>query len=1274
MAVKRTVSAPNPRKRSRHELLALSSLALAVACAFPGHACAANYTVSNQTELFAAINAANAGSDPSSTIVLSGDLALATSAMLPTPNKPLTIDTRGFTLSGMGAASGVNFSSGGGTLTIRGTLYGGDGTEVAGSASNGGAGLGVNRGSSNLVNNGTITGGNGGHASSGNYGGLGVAQGAGTFINNGTVTGGVGDGGLASGIGATLTSGGTLTNHGTIQGGASRTGTGGIGLEFNIGGGTLNNDGTVKGGESLGGTATGGYGVYASATGASVINNTGMIEGGSGAAAIHGVSSLNIVNSGTISAGAGQANAIQLGSTTRTITLQLQAGWAINGNVVGGTTANDTLILGGSANATFDISAVGAAAQYQNFDIFQKTGTSTWSLVGTGTASTPWTIQQGTLQLGNGGTSGIFVGDVTNNGALAFNRSNLLTFANVISGSGSVSQVGTGETVLTGANTYTGGTTISAGSLRITSDGNLGDVAGGLTFTGGTLATGADIASARTVALNGTGTLATDAGTTFTLSGVVSGNGGLTKMGGGTLVLTGTNTYAGGTSIDGGEVRIASDANLGASAGALSFAGGTLHTTADIAMNRAVALGGTGTFLTDAGTTLAEGGAITGSGALVKAGNGSLVLAGNDTYGGGTTIAAGTLQVGNGGTSGSIVGNVRDNGAIAFDRSDTVTFAGVVSGAGMLAQNGNGTTVLTGANTYAGGTTISGGTLQLGDGGTGGSIVGNVANGGKLVFDRSDVVDFSGTISGGGSVVQAGTGNTVFNGAQTYTGATSVEAGRLSVNGSITSAVTVHVAGTLGGAGTIFGDVTNIGTVAPGNSIGKLTVAGDYAGQGGTLAIEAALGDDSSATDRLVVTGDTSGITNVKVTNVGGSGALTVQGIQIVDVQGASNGSFNLVGDYLYQGQPAVVSGAYAYRLYKNGLSTPNDGDWYLRSQVIASATGTPPATPVTSPLYAPNVPLYEVYAGVLQRLNQLGTLQQRVGSPDFNADDSSASNHARPAAAWVRVHTDHADFSPETSIVGADYAVTTQKLQVGVDGLLHEGDSGVLVAGVTAQSGKATSNVRSAFGEGRIKATGYGIGGTLTWYGAGGFYIDAQAQWNRYRSDIDSYTLARQLANGNHGSGYDLGVEAGQKFALNDEWSLIPQGQLTYSSVRFDGFVDPYGADVSRRDGDSLEARAGLAVDHLSAWRSESGMNRAHVYGIGNLYYDFMGGTKADVSGLTLNSKNAPLWGGLGIGGSLAWKDGRYRLFGETLAQTSLQHFGDSTSYSLRVGFNMRW
>ena len=91
---------------------------------------------------------------------------------------------------------------------------------------------------------------------------------------------------------------------------------------------------------------------------------------------------------------------------------------------------------------------------------------------------------------------------------------------------------------------------------------------------------------------------------------------------------------------------------------------------------------------------------------ITKQGTGTLVLSGDNTYTGDTIIRAGTLQLGNGGTSGSIVGDVVDNGTFAVNRSDTFTFNGAISGSGAFAQIGTGTTVLTGANTYTGGTTI----------------------------------------------------------------------------------------------------------------------------------------------------------------------------------------------------------------------------------------------------------------------------------------------------------------------------------------------------------------------------------------------------------------------------------------------------------------------------------------------------------------------------------------------------------------------------------------
>ena len=100
--------------------------------------------------------------------------------------------------------------------------------------------------------------------------------------------------------------------------------------------------------------------------------------------------------------------------------------------------------------------------------------------------------------------------------------------------------------------------------------------------------------------------------------------------------------------------------------------------------------------------------------------------------------------------AGSIVGDVTNDGALVFDRSDVQSFAGVISGSGTVTQAGTGTTILTGTNTYTGGTLISGGTLQLGNGGASGSIVGNIVDNGALVFDRSGALSIAGVISGSG--------------------------------------------------------------------------------------------------------------------------------------------------------------------------------------------------------------------------------------------------------------------------------------------------------------------------------------------------------------------------------------------------------------------------------------------------------------------------------------------------------------------------------------------
>lgn len=106
---------------------------------------------------------------------------------------------------------------------------------------------------------------------------------------------------------------------------------------------------------------------------------------------------------------------------------------------------------------------------------------------------------------------------------------------------------------------------------------------------------------------------------------------------------------------------------------------------------------------------------ITGSAGLVKAGSGFLILGGANTYTGGTTISAGTLQIGNGGAGGILPGDVVNNAVLAFNRSNTQTYAGAISGSGEVTKAGTGTQILTGTNSYAGQTSVTNGTLLFGN-------------------------------------------------------------------------------------------------------------------------------------------------------------------------------------------------------------------------------------------------------------------------------------------------------------------------------------------------------------------------------------------------------------------------------------------------------------------------------------------------------------------------------------------------------------------------------
>lgn len=111
----------------------------------------------------------------------------------------------------------------------------------------------------------------------------------------------------------------------------------------------------------------------------------------------------------------------------------------------------------------------------------------------------------------------------------------------------------------------------------------------------------------------------------------------------------------------------------------------------------------------------------------------------------------------------------------------------------------------------------------------------------------------------------------------------------------LAGAVNVDSGATFGGSGVVNGDVYNSGKIAmshEGETGNTLTINGNYTGDNGNLYFNTQLGDDSSPTDKLVISGDTSGNTTVYVANVNGKGAQTKNGIEVIDVGGQSEGAF----------------------------------------------------------------------------------------------------------------------------------------------------------------------------------------------------------------------------------------------------------------------------------------------------------------------------------------------------------------------------------------------
>lgn len=1112
----------------------------------------------------------------------------------------------------------------------------------------------------------------------------------------------------------------------------------------------------------------------------------------------------------------GQVNLVNTGSAVLNF-WDGNTGPKFNGVVNGGsgvwwaTGTDNWTDMTGAVNASYDNGAFAVFAGVSgavNIDNSQGAVTASGLQFA---ASGGYRIQGGALTL-TGPQSVIRVGDGTSAG-LGYSA----IIASEITGNTQLVKTDLGRLELTGTNSYTGGTAINGGTVRISSDANLGAASGGISFNGGTLNTTANISSARAVDLAGQGVFSTDAGTTLTLTGNLTGAGLIGKLGAGTLVFAGTGSrtggievvqgtllvngnYAaatglvtmnqiatlGGTGTIGGNVNLSGTLAPGANGvgtltingdllisptatlayefGQANVAGGALNDLVNVGgnlildgtINVTVPTGGAfgagiyrvfnyGGTLTDNGLTLGampagsnvgvqtsiagqvnlinfaglalnfwDGAAGPKNNGVVNGGSGvwqssggndnwtdaaGLVNAGYSdgafaVFGG----AAGTVTVDNslgqvtaGGMQFATTGYTITGGGIALTGGQatirvgdgstagagyTATINAALSGASELVKTDAGTLVLGGTNSYTGGTRITGGTVQIASDPNLGAAAGgltfdggalaatatltsargvNFLGAGTLSTANGTTFTLSGTLTGTSALTKAGAGTLLLTGNNGgYTGATRVTGGTLAVMGAFGGAVDVGAGTRLEGTGSV-GAVTNAGTVAPGrDGFGTLTVNGSYTGSNGILAIDAELGGDNSRADRLVVNGATAGNTVINVTNQGGLGAATVDGIKIIDVTGASNGAFALGNsDYLFEGDPALIAGAYGYRLYKNGVTTPADGDWYLRSSLLQPTT---PETP-NIPLYQPGVPVYEAYGQTLAALNQIGTMQERTGNRQW------AEGNAQSFGIWGRMESKRARPEAVRSTSFTDVNIDSWKVELGADKVLSErADGASLVLGVLGSYGEANASIASSFGNGSIKTRGYSAGATLSWFGPQGFYVDGRAQVSWFDSKLTSTVLGK-LADDNKGTGQAYSVEIGKRAPMGAGLSITPQIQTVYSTVGFDRFTDPNDAAVSSKLGDSLKTRWGFSLDRQDG--------RSHIYGVVNLSYEWLDGTVTDVSGTPIARENHRLWGELGLGGSVKL-GGRLVLYSEVSADTAINDFGDSYALKGVAGLRM--
>ncbi|EDQ9337965.1 autotransporter outer membrane beta-barrel domain-containing protein [Salmonella enterica] len=731
----------------------------------------------------------------------------------------------------------------------------------------------------------------------------------------------------------------------------------------------------------------------------------------------------------------------------------------------------------------------------------------------------------------------------------------------------------------------------------------------------------------------------------------------LTKEGAGTLILSGDNDYSGGTTINEGTLVAASTTALGTGLvdnnatlvldadSEVSAAGGiTTHSgaTTQLALGTSLDLGDSALIQEDGSTLNVEL-----NSDLVQ----PLITGGSATLGGDLVVSDASLQARASDAEfqsfklmdmdSDISGDFTSLTMNLTDKPDYLTVTGAIN-----PQDQSEYLLTEGLswNATATSATPAHGTFTLGAG------------------DSFEVTSVLGDKTGNGdwdgkTLTKLGAGKLMLSGANTYTGDTNVQEGTLWLSGDGTigemgsqQAVNVASGATFGGSngttvngkvtnegmlvfgdsdetGAIFtlnGDLINMGTMTSGSSASTpgntLYVDGNYTGNGGSLYLNTVLGDDDSATDKLVITGDASGTTELYINGIG-DGAQTTNGIEVVDVGGVSTSdAFVLKNE--------VNASLYTYRLYWN----ESDNDWYLASKaqsddddsggdvtpsdggddggdvtpsdggddggdVTPSDDGgdggdvTPPddggdGGDVTPPNGGGDVaPQYRADIGAymgnqwMARNLQMQTLYDREGSQYRNADGS----------VWARFKAGKAESEAVSGNIDMDSNYS--QFQLGGDILAWGNGQQSITVGVMASYINADTDSTGNRGADGSQFTssanvdGYNLGIYATWFADAkthsGAYVDSWYQYGFYNNSVESgdagsesYDSTANAVSLETGYRYDIALNNGNTV------SLTPQAQVVWQNYSADSVKDNYGTRIDGQDGDSWTTRLGLRVD----------------------------------------------------------------------------------------------